>query len=323
MANVSHKNLTGANLHVPGYNQSAPGPTTPGPGMFWIDTSYLVSTGYVFLKVRNSTDSGWLSVACPVLISADGVYSASAQQIRQHIDDVIHHRIINDSSALSTELWSAAKIIASVLNPYTAHAATATIHRSINDGGSAATDLWSAAKIIAQLALKQNNVAPGQLVPPGTIIPYAGDGAPAGYIQCLGGTISRTTHAALFSVIGVKWGQGDGSTTFRVPDLAGRFLRGGDYGTGRDPDRASRTACNYGGAVGDAIGSVQGHQFASHTHPVGHLFGWATWGDPRPYWTAPTDFTQTTNVDTADLTTAAGGNETRPLNAFVNFCIKY
>ena len=61
----------------------------------------------------------------------------------------------------------------------------------------------------------------------GTIIAYAGTTAPDGYLMCDGSAISRTTYSALFNVIGTSFGSGDGSTTFNLPNLMGRFLQGG------------------------------------------------------------------------------------------------
>tara|TARA_R110000824_G_scaffold400879_1_gene609715 strand:- start:998 stop:1783 length:786 start_codon:yes stop_codon:yes gene_type:complete len=49
-----------------------------------------------------------------------------------------------------------------------------------------------------------------------------------GWLYCDGATISRTTYAALFAQIGTVYGVGDGSTTFQLPDLRGRFLVGRD-----------------------------------------------------------------------------------------------
>ncbi len=46
------------------------------------------------------------------------------------------------------------------------------------------------------------------------------------WLLCNGQAISRTTYADLFSVIGTKYGSGDGTTTFNVPDYRGKFLRG-------------------------------------------------------------------------------------------------
>ncbi|MEM7179648.1 MAG: phage tail protein [Spirochaetota bacterium] len=56
------------------------------------------------------------------------------------------------------------------------------------------------------------------IVPTGTILPYAGNTAPTGFLICNGNAVSRTTYANLFSTIGTTWGSGDGSTTFNLPD---------------------------------------------------------------------------------------------------------
>lgn len=61
----------------------------------------------------------------------------------------------------------------------------------------------------------------------GTVLPYAGaNSIPKGYLICDGATISRTTYRALFDVIGTTYGNGDGSTTFNLPDLKGRYIEG-------------------------------------------------------------------------------------------------
>ena len=63
-------------------------------------------------------------------------------------------------------------------------------------------------------------------LPIGSYIPFAGSQAPAGFLVCNGGAISRTTYSALFAVIGTKYGSGNGSTTFNLPNLTDRFLQG-------------------------------------------------------------------------------------------------
>lgn len=57
---VTHKDLTGTELHVPGYMQSTD-PGAVGAGKYWIDTSG--GTGNWAVKVRNSSDDGWETVA--------------------------------------------------------------------------------------------------------------------------------------------------------------------------------------------------------------------------------------------------------------------
>lgn len=62
----------------------------------------------------------------------------------------------------------------------------------------------------------------------GKIIMYAGTTAPERTLVCNGAAISRTTYSELFAAIGTTYGAGDGSTTFNVPDLRGRWIVGAD-----------------------------------------------------------------------------------------------
>lgn len=61
-------------------------------------------------------------------------------------------------------------------------------------------------------------------IPIGGIIQFGGTVPPTGYLQCDGSLVSRTTYAALFQVIGVNYGIGDGSTTFKLPDISGTTI---------------------------------------------------------------------------------------------------
>ncbi len=63
--------------------------------------------------------------------------------------------------------------------------------------------------------------------PVGTIIAVAYTGVPEGYMHCNGAAVSRTTYANLFNEIGTTYGDGDGSTTFNLPNTVARFLEGG------------------------------------------------------------------------------------------------
>jgi len=163
----------------------------------------------------------------------------------------------------------------------------------------------------------------------GHVLSFTGSVAPSGTLICDGSAVSRTTYAQLFALIGVTHGQGDGSTTFNLPDYRGRFLRGVDGVANNDPDKASRTAMNPGGNTGDAVGSVQSSQFVSHTHTIR--------GNNAGDISAGGRFLAISNVGSgsdgppsnsfierdAGNILNSGGNETRPLNANVNYCICY
>lgn len=71
------------------------------------------------------------------------------------------------------------------------------------------------------------NYVSAHAVPPGAMMPYAGNGAvPNGWLLCNGAAVSRVTFAALFAIIGTTYGTGNGSTTFNLPNLVGRFVEG-------------------------------------------------------------------------------------------------
>ncbi len=69
-----------------------------------------------------------------------------------------------------------------------------------------------------------NNKEPGVSI--GDIKITACATAPSGWLICDGSAVSRTTYSGLFAAIGTTYGVGNGSTTFNLPDLRGRFALG-------------------------------------------------------------------------------------------------
>lgn len=69
------------------------------------------------------------------------------------------------------------------------------------------------------------------LIPVGTIFIWPTSTAPAGFLLCDGGPVSRTTYKPLFDVIGTTYGSGNGSSTFNLPNFKGRYLKQGTPGT--------------------------------------------------------------------------------------------
>lgn len=62
-------------------------------------------------------------------------------------------------------------------------------------------------------------------IPTGALIPSLATSMTR-YLLCNGAAVSRTTYANLFSIIGTKFGAGDGSTTFNLPDFRNRVFWG-------------------------------------------------------------------------------------------------
>ena len=64
------------------------------------------------------------------------------------------------------------------------------------------------------------------LAPTGSVIPFAGASAPDYWLLCDGSAVSRTDYSRLFDLVGTTYGDGDGSSTFNVPDLRSRVAIG-------------------------------------------------------------------------------------------------
>ncbi|HGO6308130.1 TPA: phage tail protein [Neisseria gonorrhoeae] len=95
------------------------------------------------------------------------------------------------------------------------------------------------------------------MVPSGTVLYFAGQTAPAGWLKANGAAVSRTAYAALFAAIGTTYGLGDGRSTFNLPDLRGEFIRGWDDGRGVDTPRP--------------MGSAQVDAVRQHYHGIGYI----------------------------------------------------
>lgn len=71
------------------------------------------------------------------------------------------------------------------------------------------------------IALQENPV------PPGAVLEFGGSAGniPDGYLHCDGSAVSRTTYARLFAAVGTTNGAGNGTTTFNIPNSAGKIIK--------------------------------------------------------------------------------------------------
>jgi microcystin-dependent protein len=141
-----------------------------------------------------------------------------------------------------------------------------------------------------------------------------------GWVACEGQSVARVAGPNglpnLFRVIGTAWGSDD-PNAFNVPDLRGQCLRGWTHGKGSDPDAANRHDIREGGAKGNKVGSAQGHAFAAHNHGI-------KGGTPLGMLDSREDICAThpeSNQGCGNSVMMQGGSETRPLNAYVMYCI--
>lgn len=92
-------------------------------------------------------------------------------------------------------------------------------------------------------------------IPVGAIMAF--HDVPAGWLQCNGAAVSRTTYAALFAKIGTKYGSGNGSTTFNLPNLHHKFIEG------------TTTSSEVGKSVAAGLPNITGEFTASSYNTAG------------------------------------------------------
>ena len=235
-------------------------PSTTTAHQLWLDTSTNPDT----LKIRNSSDSGWILIgdvstnlgmalltgatfSGNVLIAAGAVGSAGLG-FSGDTDTGLYKVAANDlgitaggsliahlnSSGLEIEDGKQLRLrdsggsnIVSLAAPALTSDVALTLPTSDGNNGDFLQSNGSGVLSWAAVAG----------VPTGSVFAMATTTLPAGYLECNGASISRTTYSALFSTIGTTWGSADGSS-FNVPDLRGEFIRGFDNGKGTDPGRS-------------------------------------------------------------------------------------
>jgi len=104
--------------------------------------------------------------------------------------------------------------------------------------------------------------------PVGSITMYGGSSAPSGWLYCNGQAVSRTIQSDLFNAIGTTFGNGDGSTTFNVPDLRDRFPLGDNSNGGADAGRVDNFNTNVGDTGGSDDHQLTVDELPSHKHEL-------------------------------------------------------
>lgn len=111
----------------------------------------------------------------------------------------------------------------------------------------------------------------GQGVPAGTVVAFAGQNVPNGWLACHGQQLNKHQFPGLFNAIGYTYGgSGDG---FHLPETRGEFIRGFDSGRGADRDRrygqwqkATLAVANGADYSGTAHGMALGPNFSGQGH---------------------------------------------------------
>jgi microcystin-dependent protein len=162
-------------------------------------------------------------------------------------------------------------------------------------------------------------------VPVGTVAPYAGlaHRLPEGWMFADGRSLDRSQYPELYAALAASWGSSS-TTTFNIPDLRARFLRGVDSTASRDPEAGIRPAAAPGGASGNHVGSVQEDALQQHQHDLlrenidgSNRTRDADGGDEK--WNADPNLGR---LEVRDVKNARVSPETRPKNAYVYWVIR-
>ncbi|MEM6836275.1 MAG: phage tail protein [Cyanobacteria bacterium P01_C01_bin.120] len=146
-------------------------------------------------------------------------------------------------------------------------------------------------------------------IPPGTVAYFASTSPPQGWLKRNGAAISRTAYADLFVAIGTTYGNGDGSTTFNLPDDRANFDRGWDDGRGIDSGRV--------------FGSEQVDQLKQHGHPITGRRDSTSFGALNGFARPSNSGVNFTLGEIYSFGPVDGGAETRPRNRAYLPIIKY
>jgi microcystin-dependent protein len=187
----------------------------------------------------------------------------------------------------------------------------------IPDGGNigSASDTDAIAISASGAVTFSKDINPNNFV--GMIAPFAMTSVPTGWLACDGSAVSKTTYSGLFTALGANaWGT-DTTDNFYLPDLEGAFLRGtGSHGTSN--------MANGNDFAGPSVGSFENDQAQSHGHVVRlHSTNSSTGISLGNLSNATVKSNQVTTMEETTAGPSRDGDETRPFNAGVKYCIKY
>lgn len=157
---------------------------------------------------------------------------------------------------------------------------------------------------------------------PGTIQMWTGSAIPDGWLLCDGAAVSRTVYNWLFEQIGTSYGQGNGSTTFNVPDMAGRMGVGANstYALGNTGGEAAHTLLS--GELPEITGNIDA--YAGDAGFIRYASGCFS---PQTNKSAPVNvdaYAQVVSYNTAKLSIGGGqAHNNMPPYTAVNYIIKY
>jgi microcystin-dependent protein len=268
------------------------GVITPSPladGKIWVGNSSNLPIALTMTGDITITNGGVTAIGAGVIVNADISSSAAialsklATLTASKVVVTNSSGVLTTSSVTSTELGyvagatsniqaqinaiAGAGAITGAITTYVASNATpdrAIVSNAIGKlttSGVSSTELGYVSGASSNLQAQINALAVS--MPVGAVLDYAGTAAPTGFLLCYGQIVSRTTYSALFAAIGTTYGNGNGTTTFQLPDFRGRVSAGKDDMGGSSANRLTSPV------NGDVLGASGGSE--SHTLTQGEL----------------------------------------------------
>jgi microcystin-dependent protein len=215
---------------------------------------------------------------------------------------------------------------------------TVTVQRAGADTIEGATSVvlsaqWGSLTLISDGVNAWITLSSGDQLPVGSILYFPANTAPSGVVKANGTLLNRVSFGRLWAfasasgniVSDAAWtaangpigsfSTGDGSTTFRIPDLRGEFVRGWDDARGVDTGRT------IGSYQADAM---QGHWHAFNYNITGTIGGSGFMSGS----TTANELAGNTDSIRSPVTDGTNGtprtaSETRPRNIALLACIKF
>lgn len=220
-------------------------------------------------SVRLVTTTTGVAVAGDAVVSGAGLFGGvMASAAKLHVNGAT---VLDGNATLRGQLSLGGHVVPLSNEQYDLGAASARFKDLFLSG----TTIYMGTRKVAvdgntsNLQIKDNNdqlstleagalVVTGDISTPvlaGMVSFFARSAAPTGWLKADGAIVSRTVYAALFAAINTTFGEGDGSTTFKLPDLRGVFVRGHHDGSTTYETDTSR-----------GFGTYQVDELKAHTH---------------------------------------------------------